>query len=167
MKINDNVSVIDEDLQDIVTSVREDAITIKDKFGFTHQYHKDKLVIRDHSFYDKIKIKDKYEYIKPKSKKHADNRFILDLHFNKLVDQPEKYDSFERLFIQKNKLLETLDFCKEHRIKQLEVIHGIGDGTLQKLVYDTLESQYGVTFYNKDILHHQSGAVIIEISDIF
>ena len=85
----------------------------------------------------------------------------------KLVDQPEKYDSFERLFIQKNKLLETLDFCKEHRIKQLEVIHGIGDGTLQKLVYDTLESQYGVTFYNKDILHHQSGAVIVEISDIF
>ena len=91
----------------------------------------------------------------------------MDLHFNKLVDQPEKYDSFERLFIQKNKLLETLDFCKEHRIKQLEVIHGIGDGTLQKLVYDTLESQYGVTFYNKDILHHQSGAVIVEISDIF
>ena len=58
MKINDNVSVIDEDLQGIVTSVREDTITIKDKFGFTHQYHKDKLVIRDHSFYDKIKIKD-------------------------------------------------------------------------------------------------------------
>lgn len=68
---------------------------------------------------------------------------------------------------KKNKLLETLDFCKEHRIKQLEVIHGIGDGTLQKLVYDTLESQCGVTFYNKDILHHQSGAVIVEISDIF
>jgi dsDNA-specific endonuclease/ATPase MutS2 len=69
--------------------------------------------------------------------------------------------SFERLFIQKERLVETINFCRKHNLKRLEIVHGIGDGVLQKMVFDTLESQTNVDFYNKEILH-QSGAVMVE-----
>lgn len=162
MKIGDKVSVLDEDLQGVVASVQGEMVNIRDEYGFIHQYAKEKLVLKDSTLYDGMKIKDKYEYTPPKSKKHSKNEFILDLHFDKIVSNPEGYESFERLFLQKEKLLETLDFCRKNRIKRLEIIHGIGDGILQKMVYDVLESQVGFDFYNKDILHHQSGTVIVD-----
>lgn len=106
-------------------------------------------------------VEKKAEPVKVNSKKHNKNHLILDLHFEKLVDNPSDYESFERLFLQKEKLISTLDFCRKNNLKKLEIIHGVGDGTLQKLVYDTLESQIGLDFYNKEVLHHQSGAVMV------
>ncbi|MDO4225782.1 MAG: Smr/MutS family protein [Bergeyella zoohelcum] len=164
MKIGDKVSVVDEDLAGVITSVHTDTIVFQDDFGFTHQYPKDKLVVQDADLYKNMKVKDKYEYTKPKSKKHSNNQMVLDLHFDKMVNNPEDYESFERLFLQKEKLIETLDFCRKNKIKRLEIIHGLGDGTLQNLVLDTLKSQTNLDFYNKEILHHQSGAVIVEFS---
>ena len=162
MNIGDKISVVDEDLKGIITSINSDSIAFEDEFGFSHQYPKSKLVLHHSEIYENIKMQDKYEYTKPKSKKHSTNHLVLDLHFDKLVSHPNDYNSFERLFIQKEKLIDSLDFCRENRIKRLEIIHGIGDGTLQKMVHNTLQSQVGIDFYNKDILHHQTGAVIVE-----
>lgn len=162
MKNGDTVSVLDEDLRGTITSVRGDIVTIKDEHGFTHQYHKDHLVGVNGSLYKNIKIEKKFEYQKPKSKKHSDNRFVLDLHFDKIEPNSDITDSFERLFIQKDKLLNTLEFCRTHKIKKVEIIHGIGDGVLQKMVWDVLKSQINLDFYNNDILHHQTGSVMVE-----
>ena len=161
MKIGDKVSVIDEDLDGIVTSVQGNLIHFEDEFGFVHQYPKEKLVERNASLYENLKVEKKFEYQKPVSKKHNRNHLVLDLHFEKLVENPLDYESFERLFIQKEKLMETLEFCRKNHLKKLEIVHGIGDGILQKLVLDTLESQTGLHFYNKEILHHQSGSVMV------
>jgi DNA-nicking Smr family endonuclease len=87
---------------------------------------------------------------------------VLDLHFHNLVKNPSDYDSFERLFIQKEKLIEVIEFCRKNNLKRLEIVHGIGDGTLQSMVRDVLESLVNIDFYNKEILHHQSGAVMVE-----
>ncbi len=87
---------------------------------------------------------------------------VLDLHFDNLVKNPGDYDSFERLFMQKEKLIEVLEFCRKNNLKRLEIVHGIGDGILQRMVWDVLESQVNIDFYNKEILHHQSGAVMVE-----
>lgn len=162
MKIGDKVSVLDEDLQGIIISIKEEIIGIRDEYGFVHHYPKEKLVEKNPSLYERMKIQNKYEYTPQKSKKHAKNELLVDLHFDKMVPNPEDYESFERLFLQKEKLIETLDFCKANKIKKLEIIHGLGDGTLQKMVYDVLENQVGLDFYNKEILHHQSGTVIVE-----
>ena len=162
MKIGDQVSVIDEDLSGMVTSVHGDIVVFKDEHGFTYQYPIGKLVQPNQTLYEGMKIKDKFEYTKPKSKKNASNLLILDLHFEKLVPNPEDYESFERLFIQKDKLLETLEFCRQNKRRKLEVVHGIGDGVLQKLVEDTIKAQIDVSYYHKEILKNQSGAVIVE-----
>lgn len=162
MKIGDKVSVVDEDLNGVVTSVKGNIVVFKDEFGFTYQYPKEKLVPKNSSFYEDIKVVKKQEPKKVVSKKHQKNHLVIDLHFHNLVKKPNDYDSFERLFIQKEKLLEVLEFCRKNNLKRLEIIHGIGDGILQKLVWDTLESQSNLDFYNKEILHHQSGAVMVE-----
>lgn len=162
MNIGDKVSVLDEDLQGVIVSLQGEITIIRDDFGFDYQYHTDKLVLQNASLYEGLKIKDKYEYSAPKSKKHSKNEYRIDLHFHQLVKKPNEYDSFERLFLQKEKLIEALEFCRKNNIKKVEIIHGIGDGTLQKMVYEVLESQTGLDFYNKEILHHQSGVVIVE-----
>lgn len=162
MKIGDKVSVVDDDLSGLVTSVNGNIVVFKDEYGFTYQYPKEKLVPKSSDLYENIKIVKKAEPKKNISKKHQKNALVLDLHFHNLVKNPNDYDSFERLFIQKERLLETLSFCRKNHLKRLEIVHGIGDGVLQRMVLDILESQTGLDFYNKDILHHQSGAVMVE-----
>lgn len=162
MKIGDKVSVVDEDLSGVVTSVKENIVVFKDEYGFTHQYPKEKLVPKISDFYENTPIIKKAEPKKVISKAHQKNHLVLDLHFHNLVKNPNDYTSFERLFIQKERLVETINFCRKHNLKRLEIVHGIGDGVLQKMVFDTLESQINVDFYNKEILHHQSGAVMVE-----
>lgn len=162
MKIGDKVSVVDEDLSGVITSTKGNIVVFKDEYGFTHQYQREKLVPKNADIYENISIVKKAEPKKVVSKKHQKNHLVLDLHFNHLVKNPDDYDSFERLFIQKEKLIETINFCRKNNLKRLEIVHGIGDGTLQRIVFDVLESQTNLDFYNKEILHHQSGAVMVE-----
>ena len=89
--------------------------------------------------YDQIKTVQKKESSKHRSKKHDNKPFILDLHFENLVKKTVDYDAAERLFLQKEKLLQTLDYCRKNNLKKLEIIHGIGDGFLQKMVHEVLE----------------------------
>ena len=162
MKIGNKVSVVDEDLSGVITSVNGNIVVFKDEYGFTYQYPKEKLVPKDGEIYENIKIIKKAEPRKVVSKKHDKSPLILDLHFQNLVKNPHDYDSFERLFLQKEKLIQTINFCRKNHLKRLEIVHGIGDGVLQNLVWDVLESQPNLDFYNKEILHHQSGAVMVE-----
>lgn len=162
MKIGDLVAVLDEDLKGVITSVQDNRIDFKDENGFVYHYPPEQLIRYSPTLYDGIQVEQKSEYRPPKSKKHSANQLTIDLHFDKLVDHPQQFESFERLLLQKEKLVETIEFCRKNRIKKLEVIHGIGDGTLQQLVISTLKSQVGLNFYNKEILHHQSGAVMVE-----
>lgn len=162
MKIGEKVSALDEDLNGVVTSVNGNTVVFKDEYGFTYQYPKEKLVPKNAEIYENIKIVKKAEPKKTVSKKHDKNPMILDLHFENLVKNPNDYDSFERLFLQKEKLIQTINFCRKNHLKRLEIVHGIGDGTLQRMVLDVLESQTNLDFYNKEILHHQSGAVMVD-----
>lgn len=162
MKIGNKVSVVDEDLSGVITSVNGNIVVFKDEYGFTYQYPKEKLVPKDAEIYENIKIIKKVEPKKVVSKKHDKNPLILDLHFENLVKNPHDYDSFERLFLQKEKLIQTINFCRKNHLKRLEIVHGIGDGTLQRMVLMFLKAKQVWIFYNKEILHHQSGAVMVE-----
>lgn len=161
MKIGDSVSVIDDNLSGKIISIKGKRVTIEDEHGFPYDYDADELVVQQAEIYDELKIVKKQETTKPVSKKHDKNPFILDLHFENLVKNPNDYDAFERLFRQKEKLLNTLDYCRRNNLKKLEIIHGIGDGVLQQMVHEILESQTNIEFQNKEILHHQSGTVLV------
>ena len=164
MKIGDSVSVIDDQLKGTIISIKGKIVTIEDEHGFPYDYDVTELVLQEAEIYDQIKTVRKAELSKPVSKKHDKKPLVLDLHFEKLVKNSGDYNSFERLFLQKEKLLNTIDYCRKNNKKNLEIIHGIGDGVLQQMVYEVLESQTNIEFQNKEILHHQSGTVLVFFS---
>jgi len=162
MKVGDNVSVIDENLRGRVLKILADQVKIEDEHGFTYNFSKDKLTIIDADLYENSPIIKKKETSKITSKKHHKAPMKLDLHFNFLVRNPSDYDAFERLMIQKEKLLETIDFCRKNKIKNLLIIHGIGDGVLQKMVYDVLEGLTNIEYDSDGFFYHQSGNVEVK-----
>lgn len=161
MKKGDSVAVINDQLKGKIIAVKGKMIIIEDEHGFEHEYESSELVMQESEIYNQIQTVHKIENSKSISKKHDKKPFLLDLHFENLVKKSDGYDSFERLFLQKEKLLQTLDFCRKNNLKKLEIIHGIGDGTLQKMVYGVLENQTDLEFHNKEILHDQSGTVLV------
>lgn len=162
MKIGDQVSVIDEQISGKIISIKGNEITIEDQYGFPHHYLKTEVVLQEAQLYEGLKVIKKPEISKIISKKHDKKPLVLDLHFDKLARGSQNHDSFERLFLQREKLIQTIDYCRKNNLKKLEIIHGIGDGVLQKMVHDVLESQTNLEFYNKEILHHQSGSVLVD-----
>lgn len=162
MKIGDAVSVVDDLLQGIIVAAEGRLFTIEDEHGFRYQYSAAQLVPRAKDLYENVPIRPKKEPRKASSKKHNHQPLMLDLHFDNLVpSSSKKYDAFERLFMQRQKLVETIDFCRRNNLKKLEIVHGIGDGVLQQMVYDVLDSQTNLEYHDKEILHHQSGAVMV------
>ncbi len=159
MKVGDLVSVIDENLKGKVLKINADQVKIEDEHGFTYQFSRDQLTIIDTDLYANAPIIRKKENSKVISKKHHKAPLKLDLHFNFLVNNPSDYEAFDRLMIQREKLLETIDFCRKNRIKTLLIIHGIGDGVLQKMVYDVLEGLSNVEYDSDGFFYHQSGNV--------
>ena len=131
MKIGDKVSVIDDDLKGKVIKIIADQVKVEDEHGFTYNFAKSQLTIIDSGLYDNSPVIRKNETSKNVSKKHNKTPLRLDLHFQSLVKNPNDYDAFERLMMQKEKLLETIDFFCYNNIKNVELIYGIGVGVLQ------------------------------------
>ena len=163
MKIGDRISVIDEDLSGKIISILGDEIQLQDEHGFEYFFHQSRVVVQNEAFYHNISAIQKEETTKNISKKHAKNEMLLDLHFDRLVKNPQEYDSWERLFIQKEKLQETLDFCRANKIKNLEIVHGLGDGTLQNMVYEILKNSAHIEFEENEFFKHSSASVKVII----
>lgn len=162
MKVGDLVSVIDDNLRGKVLTIIANQVKIEDEHGFTYNFSKDKLTIIDSDLYENSPIIKKNETSKIVSKKHNKEPLKLDLHFELLVTNPSDYDAFERLMIQREKLLETIDFCRKNKIKTLQIIHGIGDGVVQKMVYDVLEGLTNIEYDSDGFFYHQSGNVEVK-----
>lgn len=163
MKVGDLVSVIDENLRGKVLKIIANQVKIEDEHGFTYNFSKDQLTIIDSDLYENSPIVRKQETPKITSKKHNKSPLKLDLHFETLVKDPSGYEAFERLMIQREKLLETIDFCRKNHIKKLQIIHGIGDGVLQKMVYDVLEGLTNIEYDSDGFFYHQSGNVEVKL----
>lgn len=159
MKVGDLVSIIDEDFRGKIIALKGNSAIIEDEHGFEHEVEIKKLVPQNHSIYDGIKIEKKQETFSKNSQKNKISERVLDLHFEKLVKNPHDFEPWERLMIQKENLIENLEFCRQNFIKKLTVIHGIGDGILQEMVYDVLRGFAGIEFEEHDFFYHSSGNV--------
>lgn len=159
----DLVSVVDKDLKGVVTAIQGNSIEIEDEHGFTYRFPKNQLVIQNHNIYQQVPVEAKKETFRKTSKKHQQAEFRLDLHFEKLVKNPKEYESWERIFIQKEKLMEAVEYCKANFIKKLVVVHGIGDGVLQNIVYETLHGISEIEFDDNPYFKNSIGNIEVRI----
>lgn len=163
MKIGDWITLVDEDLKAKIIAKKGEVLTVEDEYGFEQQFFTTEVIKIEPTLYDQTPIITKKEPEKKVSKKNKREILALDLHFDKLVDNPLEYSSWERLFIQKQKLQDTLDFCRQHRIRELEVIHGIGDGVLQEMVLEVLKGQMDVEYEEGNFFKHHTGSIMVRI----
>lgn len=162
MREEDWVSVLDEDLKGIVISTCNDKVQVEDEYGFRHWFYKNQLVSYNRSIYEKNTPVNKEKETKNISKKHYKKELKIDLHFDQLVDFPNDYKPWERLLIQKEKLIENLEYCRENSVKKLLIIHGLGDGILQEMVYDVLRGYAHIEYEENDFFKHSSAFVEVK-----
>jgi len=161
VKIGDLVSVIDDDLKGKISAFKGNLVQIEDEHGFHYDIEKSKVVLYNHNIYDDISITAKKETSTKISKKNQTQPQSIDLHFEKLVNNPQDFESWERLMIQREKLIEKLEYCRSNNMKKLNIIHGIGDGVLQNMVHEVLQGFAGIEYEDHDFFYHSTGNVLV------
>lgn len=83
-----------------------------------------------------------------KTTSKGNNKKILDLHIEKIHPKYKKLNPNECLDFQINFLKNYLSEMRKVNVKSIEIIYGIGEGTLRKKVGIVLESTLGIRKYS-------------------
>lgn len=169
MKIGDTVSVIDDDIQGIITKIEGENIHFQTNYGFTETYPKSQLVLRKNTYEELENIPQKeIDFQVPKKVKKAqkaDDYIEIDLHIEQLIDDYKSLSNYQILQIQLDKaqfLLEKL--LEEKNYKRIIFIHGFGDGVLKKALHELLD-RYALQchYFDASFRKYKLGATEVEI----
>lgn len=85
--------------------------------------------------------------IKSRIKKHrSQNVLKVDLHIELLTSNYHHMDNFEIMQIQLNECSRNIEIALNSKITKIEIVHGIGEGTLRHEVHKILRN-YNLRFY--------------------
>lgn len=65
-------------------------------------------------------------------------RTVVDLHIEKLTDQPEHLSNLEKLDVQLRSFEKFYELAVLHHLPMMIVVHGVGSGRLRDEIHDTL-----------------------------
>lgn len=173
----DKVSVLDEDVNGVVISVKDKEITIETEDGFTMTYFVNELL----KIYDSSNLMDSIQRInvgevakekeipKPRSfvKEKKDKREIpapeFDLHIEKLVPNKRGMSNYDILTLQAETAKRHIEFAIKNRIPKIVFIHGVGEGIL-KSELDFLLGRYdNIAFQDGNYQKYGQGATEVYI----
>ncbi len=176
MKIGDFVSVLDDDISGIVTSVKNGDVTIVTNDDFEMQFSKDELVVQGNALSKKEAIpnditkiildkeaqkKKKIPRIKPKERTVAP--MVVDLHIHKLVPSEKGMSNYDMLTIQVDTAKRQLDFAVSKKIPKVVFIHGVGQGVLRAELEYLFRRYGGLKYYDADFQKYGRGATEVYI----
>ena len=168
----DQVSVLDEDVNGVVMSVRDKQVTIETTDGFVMTYFVNELLKINKSSnlmnnIERINITEiakEKEIPKPRSfvKERKDKREIpapeFDLHIEKLVPNKRGMSNYDILTLQTETAKRHIEFAIKNRIPKIVFIHGVGEGIL-KSELDFLLGRYdNVVFQDGNYQKYGQGA---------
>lgn len=172
-KIGENVLVIDENLEGIITKMVKSKIWILTQSGFEYCYEAKKLIpahgdfLKDFQFglHREAKKRRKEKSFEKKTIKKSKKKTILevDLHIEKLLDFPQKYHQRDCLFIQLTEARKKIEQCMERNQKQLIFIHGQGGGVLKKALHELLDQYPNIEYFDAPYKKFGMGATEIYI----
>jgi dsDNA-specific endonuclease/ATPase MutS2 len=173
----DQVSVLDEDVNGVVLSIKDKQITIETTDGFVMTYFVNELIKINKSSnlmnsIERIDIgvvaKEK-EIPKPRSfvKERKDKREIpapeFDLHIEKLVPNKRGMSNYDILTLQAETAKRHIEFAIKNRIPKIVFIHGVGEGIL-KSELDFLLGRYdNIAFQEGNYQKYGQGATEVYI----
>lgn len=173
----DNVAVLDEAINGVVVSVKNNEITIETEEGFMMTFFVNELLkLNDTSnLMDSIRrinvdeIKKEKAIPKPRSfvKERKDKHEVavpeFDLHIEKLVPNKRGMSNYDILTLQSETAKRHIEFAIRNRIPKIVFIHGVGEGIL-KAELDFLLGRYdNIAFQEANYQKYGQGATEVFI----
>ncbi len=173
----DKVSVLDDAINGIVLSVKDNQILIETEDGFEMTYFVNELIkIHDSSMLSKNsetfnlnKIKAEKQIPPPRSfTKEKKNKGEIpppefDLHIEKLTKNYKGMNNYDILTLQSETAKRHIDFAIRNRIPKIVFIHGVGEGIL-KAELDFLLGRYeNISFRDANYQKYGLGATEVFI----
>lgn len=170
----DKVSVLDDNIDGVVTAVNGSQITIETTDGFELNFTSHELIKilitsdlnLKHTSFNLSEIKKQKEEPKPRSfvKERVKGEIPppeFDLHIEKLVKNHKSLSNFDILNIQTETAKRHIDFALRNRIPKIIFIHGVGEGIL-KAELDFMLARYdNIIFRDADYRKYGVGATEI------
>lgn len=168
----DKVAVLDDAIEGVIISVKNDDITIDTTDGFELTFKRSELIkvgdssaINQASKFSDIEIAKVQKVTKNKhrvniEKKSRKEEFVLevDLHIEKLVKSFKHMTNFDILNLQVDTARGQLEFAIKNRIPRVVFIHGMGEGVLKEEL-DFLLGRYSeITFQDANYRKYGLGA---------
>ena len=161
--LGDQVSVLDEAINGVVISIKNNEITIETEDGFLMTYFVNELIknfktsslSKNIGSFNSDKIKLDKETPKPRifTKEKKTKGEIpppeFDLHIEKLTKNFRGMSNYDILTLQSETAKRHIEFAIRNRIPKIVFIHGVGEGILKSELdfllgrYDTISFQDG------------------------
>ncbi len=176
-EIGDKVSVLDDDFDGVVLSIKNKEITIETTDGFVMTFFVNELIKTNKSSeldynsgsFNLNQVKKEKEipkprsFVKEKKSKHEVGVPEFDLHIEKLVPNKRGMSNYDILTLQTETAKRHVEFAIKNRIPKIVFIHGVGEGIL-KSELDFLFGRYeNISFQDANYQKYGLGATEIYI----
>lgn len=175
-KINDKVSVLDENLSGRVVGIDKNLVTIETTSGFEMIFKPSELVkisdnvLQKSSFPPEIisqvlaeKSSKKQKPIQKRFKSGTIPPMEVDLHIEQLISSNKGLQNFDILTIQLEAAKRQLEFAISKRIQRVIFIHGVGEGVLKMELEYLLNRYDNLKFYPANFQKYGHGATEVYI----
>lgn len=174
-QINEKVGFLHQQGWAVVIEVLGNTLKVKDENGFEYivssseliKIHGENFDIKPDDFQEivakDINPKGLKKQIKTGSKTPIET-WQIDLHIEALLDSHAGMSNGEILATQLKELRMFFQRARHKHIRQLVVIHGVGEGVLKEEVRYFFQKQDGVTFRDADYITYGRGATFVEIN---
>ncbi len=175
LKIGDTVSVLDEDINGIITTINGTSLSIETVDGFVMEFRVTEVIKTKpmesqlFSAMDVVTVinekeapfKRKSVRVKPKDRTLP--AMEIDLHIHQITTSNKHMSNFEMLNLQLDTARHKLEFAIKKRIQKVVFIHGVGEGVL-KSELDYMFGRYAnIKYYAADYQKYGLGATEVYI----
>ncbi len=166
----DKVTVLDDNIDGIVTDIKGTTVYLTTNDGFDLQFDLSEVIkigneLKNSAHQNISKaIHEKTEPVKRsfiKQKKEEVKEVAFDLHVEKLVPSAKKMSAFDILELQIETAQRHIDFAIKNRIPKIVLIHGVGDGRLRAEIEYILKRYENVWFQEAGYQRYGQGAIEI------
>ena len=177
-KINDKVSVLDDDINGIILCIRGSEITVATSTGFDLVFDSSELVKINENLMSSNTLFSKTSINNVLIEKDSNKKQILsklffndrnksvievDLHLNQLIKNTRGMQNHEMLNLQLETAKWRLEAAIKQRIQRIIFIHGVGEGVL-KIELEYLFNRYdGIKYYDANYQKYGQGATEVYI----
>ena len=177
-KVNDFVSVLDDDLSGKIKRIEGDIIYIETLDGFELSFHKNEIIKMEgksgfsKSIFSEKSLKEvvaekerpkRRPTARKKPKERNEATMEVDLHIHQLVPSTKNMSNFDMLTLQLDTAKRKLEYAMANRISKVVFIHGVGEGVL-KLELEYLFRRYdNLKYYDANYQKYGLGATEVYI----